>query len=157
MIIHLLRHAKTEKTAPSGRDFDRPLAQKGFLQCQMIKDYLSQLEEKNTVFLCSSALRTKQTASYVFEERHSFQIIDNLYLASDREIMLEMIKVGKNENIFLIGHNEGISDFASYLLGEVIHLKTGGYLRLQVPEIDDYSLLTRGCAIFEAAYRPEVI
>jgi phosphohistidine phosphatase len=157
LIIHLLRHAKTEKLASSGMDFDRTLAQKGLRQCALLKSHLSQLKFKNTSFLCSSALRTKQTALNVFDDIQSFQFSDSLYLASDREIMNEIIKVEKNRNVLLIGHNDGISDFASYLVGDMIHLKTGEYLRLHVPEIEDYSLLTRGCAVLAAQFRPEVI
>ena len=37
MIVNFLRHAKTETTSSSGKDYDRNLAPKGHAQCEEIK------------------------------------------------------------------------------------------------------------------------
>ena len=65
MKIHLLRHAKTEVLSPTGKDFDRELAEKGLRQAIEMKAFLSKTDWKKTLLLCSDASRTKQTLENV--------------------------------------------------------------------------------------------
>jgi phosphohistidine phosphatase len=61
--LYLIRHAKTEKTATSGKDFDRKLAEKGHLQAEKLNDFIAKFDFKTVDIWCSNAVRTKQTLS----------------------------------------------------------------------------------------------
>jgi len=155
MKIHLLRHAKTERTSNSGKDFDRNLARKGLKQCELLQNYLQNKNFDNTVFLVSTATRTTQTAEISIPNQ-KFNFLHSLYLSLPRTILDEIEKVENGFDVFIVGHNEGISQIATYLSGEHLNLKTGHYIEFNVPAIDDYKLLTRGCAIISDSFRPEV-
>jgi phosphohistidine phosphatase len=155
MKIHLLRHAKTERTSVSGKDFDRKLVRKGHKQCELLQKYFQNKNFDNTVFLVSTATRTIQTAEMSITNQ-KFNFLHTLYLSLPRTILNEMEQVENGFDVFIVGHNEGISQIASFLVNEQLNLKTGHYIEFSVPGIDDYKLLTRGCAIITENYRPEV-
>jgi phosphohistidine phosphatase len=153
--LHLLRHAKTEISSPTGEDFDRELMIKGIIQANMTGLFfqINAIEPKK--ILCSSAKRTVQTLDIV---RHSFPVAPvhldaKLYLA-DRESLLEQIWKQKNSNdMLLIGHNEGISNLASYLSGEDINLKTCAYVCVSFP-FEHWNEISHGTGTIDLKYRP---
>ncbi len=132
MTLYLIRHAKTEKTATSGNDFDRKLAEKGHLQSEKLNEFVAKLDFNNVDIWCSDALRTKQTFSYIDSHFPSTNIEfkNELYLASSQEIRNLIWNTDSNRDLLIIGHNEGISDIASYFLGEDIHLKTATFIQI---------------------------
>lgn len=132
MNLYLVRHAKTEKTATSGKDFDRELAEKGRLQAEILNDYLKEFDFKNVDIWCSDAMRTKQTLSFIDTHFSSSNIEfkNELYLASSKAIR-ELIWNSKSKrDLLIIGHNEGISEGASYFIGHDVHLKTATFLQI---------------------------
>lgn len=155
MILHLLRHAKTEKFADSGKDFDRNLAKKGHDQIQHLKNYF--LEEKVEGFsiFASAANRTVQTATLVFPG-HQLQLLKELYLASSSQLLHFVNSLETNEDIFLIGHNEGISEFASLVVGEPIHLQTSGYVAIKF-SCDNSAEISRQTGSIIKAFRPKIL
>ncbi len=155
MILHLLRHAKTEKLASSGKDFDRNLAQKGILQSQQLVNYFSQKSLKNTTIYVSAANRTVQTANLIFPN-NNLQICRDLYLASAQQILAFLNTLQSTSDLFVIGHNEGISELASYLLGENIHLQTAGYLAISFSCANSAEISKQTGTILQT-FRPEFI
>ena len=153
MKIHLLRHAKTEQFSANGKDFDRELAQKGKLQCQHLNHFFKSFDLRNISFLISSAKRTSQTFHSTFSKNCKTQFLENLYLAPQEELLRAIVKETSNEDVFLIGHNEGISDLASYLSGKSLHLKTAEYICLafDVPTSD---YVSGGIGEIITQYRP---
>lgn len=155
--LHLLRHAKTEQQSPTGKDFDRELMLKGIIQTNMISVYFQEHDIYPKLILCSSSKRTTQTLHILRESMRDsdLKMDDNLYLA-DRESLLQMIwDQKKGAEILIIGHNEGLSELASYLFGETIHLKTCGYLSLSFP-FDKWKEISFGTGTILASYRPSV-
>ena len=154
--LHLIRHAKTEKLSPTGSDFDRHLLPKGIKQAKALAIYLE--NKQNFEFLlCSAAKRTQETKN-ILEERLRFQSnvnLDTLYLASNREILHLICQQQEVKEIWIIGHNEGISDLASYLTGNNIHMKTSAYVCL-TPTIDHWSHLTANSCLVADSFRPEI-
>ena len=132
MTLYLIRHAKTEKTATSGNDFDRKLAEKGHLQAEKLNEFIAKFDFSNVDIWCSNALRTKQTLSYIDTHFPSTNIEfkNELYLASSAEIKELIWNTESDKDLLIIGHNEGISDIASYFLGEDIHLKTATIIQI---------------------------
>ena len=132
MNLFLIRHAKTEKTAISGRDFDRQLAEKGQKQGVELQKYLATFDFKEVIIWCSDAVRTKQTLSLIDTHfpSQNIEFKNELYLASSQEIRNLIWNNDSDKDLLIIGHNEGISDLASYFSGEMIHLKTASFLQL---------------------------
>ena len=130
LIVHLIRHAKTEISSNSGRDFDRRLAPKGHQQCvELQKIVQTNISSKINIF-CSSAIRTKETAAIICDEGHSIDYFESLYL-SDLSGLLDFIwKQESDTDVLIIGHNSGISELASYVTGKQIVMRTSGFLSI---------------------------
>lgn len=155
MILHLLRHAKTEKYATSGKDFDRNLAEKGLRQIQYLKDYFANEKIETFSLFVSAANRTIQTAKGVFPNSQP-QVYTELYLASSKQLLMFVNSLETNEDIFLIGHNEGISEFASLLTGESVHLQTSGYVAIKFSCENSAEMSSQTGRIIKA-FRPEIL
>lgn len=132
MNLFLIRHAKTEKIAISGKDFDRELAEKGRLQAEILNNFITKFDFDDVDIWCSDAVRTKQTLSYFDTQFPSTNIEfkNELYLASATEVKELIWNTESDRDLLIIGHNEGISDIASYFLGEDIHLKTATFIKI---------------------------
>jgi len=159
LTLNLIRHAKTQQTSPTGKDYDRELLDKGVSQANLLGNYLQTHHISLGKILCSSAVRTQQTKSIICQqlsERCNVEYINELYHAFYNE-MLQIIRTyGENEPIVtLIGHNEGISQLASYLSGESIHQRTSEIISMAIP-FDSWDYLSQGTAGIIYQYRPEV-
>lgn len=155
--LNLIRHAKTNQESPTGRDFDRELLPKGIIQANMLAVYLDSNAIDLGTVLCSGAKRTRQTWSIL--EQHVFpeakaSYTDDLYLAN-YPTMMACIQEQTSKTITLIGHNEGISELASYLSGKDIHLKTCGFVQLS-GNFDNWEELIRDSMELVDQHRPEV-
>ena len=132
MKIHLLRHAKTEVLSPTGKDFDRELAEKGLRQAIEMKAFLSKTDWKKTLLLCSDASRTKQTLENVALEGQfkAIEYSNELYLAEAMHLKT-LIADQENYDLFIIGHNNGLSELAEELCSNSICLKTCEYIEIE--------------------------
>jgi len=159
LTLNLIRHAKTQQISPTGNDYDRELLDKGVSQANVLGNYLQTHHISLGKIICSSAVRTQQTKSIICQhltERCNFELTKELYNAFQNEMLHIIGSLGKNETIItLIGHNEGISQLASYLSGESIHLRTSEMISLAIP-FDSWDYLSQGTAEIIFQYRPEV-
>lgn len=158
MKLHLIRHAKTEPIAASGKDFDRALLPKGIVQANALGVYLEMnVKGENEVF-CSSAKRTRQTfnvlENYLKSSKKTFS--DDLYLCDREQFLVLLWKLNNKKDLIIIGHNEGISELASYLIDEYIHLKTCAYICLEF-KVDSWKEISIGMATLHDQYRPQVV
>lgn len=152
--LHLLRHAKTEQTSPTGKDFDRPLMPKGNLQCEGLKMFFKTLPPIDTVY-CSMAKRTQQTLEVLLNRLPEPNYGDDLYLCGSKTMLQLLWSEKPKGDILIVGHNFGISDLASYFSDEDIELRTGEYIRL-VFDCDNWSETSRGMGVIKERFRPEV-
>lgn len=155
--LQLIRHAKTNQMSATGKDFDRELLEKGIVQANFLGHAIAEKQLALGKILCSSAARTQQTASII--RQHLTQTWDihfdpSLYLAHHMELFAVLMEQ-KEAVITLIGHNEGLSDLASYLVDEHIHLRTGELLCLHI-NLEKWEQLSRATATVVDRYRPEV-
>ncbi len=157
MKLYLIRHTKTEKTARSGNDFDRKLAEKGLLQAEKLNDFIAKFDFNNVDIWCSDAVRTKQTLSYIDSLLPSTNIEfkNELYLASVTEIKELIWDTESDKDLLIIGHNEGISDIASYFLGEDIHLKTATFIEISF-EAKSRQEWSADLGRIKSVFRPEL-
>lgn len=161
MKLFILRHAKTESISTTGKDKDRKLKEKGLRQCTSIGRFLeSNYPNQVWEVHCSSARRTKATYSTVKKHLSNVAQIENvtykdeLYLA-DKSTLLNYLSTIKTSDhpVLLIGHNDGISDLASHLIGEYLHLPTGGFVVLDL-NTDSFESITSGCASLVDEFYP---
>ena len=109
----ILRHAKTEKYSPSGRDFDRRLAAKGQKGALLIGDFLK--NQEIDLVLCSAAQRTRETWAIVadFVKAQEVLFSEQLYLAPVNLLLHEIKKIPlKYNSLLLVGHNPGMAELA---------------------------------------------
>ena len=157
MKLHLIRHAKTDQISESGKDFDRKLLPKGVIQSNVLGYYLREQNWSSAIVFCSTAERTKETlmilTNLVFMGKTILS--DELYLC-DREMYLKIIwNLRHGKDLVFIGHNDGISQIASYLLEKDITLKTSGYMCIEFTA-KNWSEVSRGTGHLLAQFRPEV-
>jgi phosphohistidine phosphatase len=81
---------------------------------------------------------------------------DELYLASLQELLTQIWESDSESDLFIIGHNEGLSDLASYFSGENILLQTCGFIRLQF-NAQTRKEWSKDLAQIIDSYRPEII
>lgn len=154
----LLRHVKTNKAENGQSDFDRSLHEKGIQQINLLKKYF-EISYGNTPLLvhCSNAKRTRSTLKGI---ETSLAVIDKqfdkkLYLA-DLTSLLKYINSIDSPNNFLlvIGHNEGLSELASYLGNDRIHLSTGALISFEF-DVDNWSELSIANARLSGHFSPQ--
>ncbi len=155
--LQILRHAKTETQQIDQQDFDRKLTARGLGQMtDLLLNRKANLEKAEHI-LVSAAERTRMTFNTLFTlfPEMEVQFDEKLYLAS-RRTLKECIEKQDDgvQNILLIGHNNGLSDFVSYLVGDAIYLPTSGYVELELP-IESWSHSTSGIATIRTDFFSE--
>ena len=113
--LHLLRHAK------SGRDDmvddrDRPLSRRGREVARRVGESLPTALGGLDLVLCSSSLRTRETAALVLSgipAAPSILFEDALYLAGPAALMRRLRRLDEACGaVLVIGHNPGLHDLA---------------------------------------------
>jgi phosphohistidine phosphatase len=151
MRLYLLRHGEAEHKSSTGNDFDRSLREEGKIQIERIKNRLiSDASGIEFSVFCSNAARTRETWDLISSsvEVADVEFLDDLYLA-DHTFLLNFLWNNPNQtnSILLIGHNNGLSDLASYLLDERIILPTSGLLIIDFPEAKKLSDIGLGTGV----------
>jgi len=123
--LMLWRHAKTETDAPSGRDQDRRLDERGHRDAAMIGDWLGRHPPFPDLVQVSPAVRAKQTWELAWEvmKEHApppqVEFSAELY-AADAAQILETIRtasVTDPKHLMVVGHNPGMHELALMLIG----------------------------------------
>jgi phosphohistidine phosphatase len=113
--LHLLRHAKSSWDEDAD-DHTRPLNKRGRESARLIGDALPQAVGSLDLVLCSSALRTRETAELVlagFAELPPVRYEDELYLASADKLMERLQQLDESAgSVMVIGHNPGLHELA---------------------------------------------
>lgn len=111
----LMRHAKSDWTSGIDSDHARPLNPRGRASALALGDWLRAKGWLPDEVFCSSSTRTRETLEGLSVEA-PVRFLDALYHAGP-EIMQAALKEAKGETVLMIGHNPGIAEFASLLLG----------------------------------------
>ncbi len=121
----LLRHAKTENDAPSGRDQDRRLDDRGRLDAAEIGGWIARHPPFPESVLVSSAVRANQTWDIVWEAMQNLvpppqvEFQSDLY-GADPAQLLEAVHAAVATDpkvLMLVGHNPGMHELALMLAG----------------------------------------
>ena len=124
--LYLLRHAKSSWDDSRVSDFDRPLNNRGRREAEKIAEYMKENKYIPEYIICSTAKRTRETLDLILNIiKFGGEVIylDNLYLASSSGIEREIDSI-RAESLLVVGHNPGIEDYLSILVGEELIMKT---------------------------------
>jgi phosphohistidine phosphatase len=118
--LYLLRHAKARGEREVS-DRDRQLHRKGIRQGTALAAYLARRGSSVDLVLCSPSRRTRDTLALLLPSLPSCPEIDfpeSLYLASPDTLLAAVCGAGTHiGSLMLVGHNDGIHQFALALAG----------------------------------------
>lgn len=156
--IYLIRHSYAEE--PNGKqDFERHLTLNGQSTVRALGRHLINQNFNPDIILCSSSVRTTETAINLVEELEiSEQVVsyeEVIYNASVRE-MLEVLNTVSEDHkeVAIIGHNPTITFFGEYLSGSVIgNMEPAGVVTIKIPKLK-WAEVSQGTGTFEGYYHP---
>jgi phosphohistidine phosphatase len=146
----LLRHAKTEHDAPSGRDRDRRLDERGHQDAAGIGAWLARRPLFPDLVLVSPAVRASQTWELVWAAMKDnapppqVDFLQELYGADPGQLLQSIRNASASDpkQLMLVGHNPGLHELALALTGS-----GDAAARQALAE----NLPTSGLAVFEFA------
>jgi phosphohistidine phosphatase len=113
--LHLLRHAKSSWDE-SAEDHERPLSRRGRDAARRVGESLPAALGALDLVLCSTALRTCETAELVlagFAARPRILYEDALYLAARAALLRHLRGLDEGAGaVLVIGHNPGLHELA---------------------------------------------
>jgi phosphohistidine phosphatase len=113
--LHLLRHAKSDRDAAI-EDHERPLSRRGREAARRVGDGLPSALGVVDLVLCSTALRTRETAELVlagFAAPPRILFEAGLYLAGNAALLRRLRRLDESDGaVLVIGHNPGLHELA---------------------------------------------
>ena len=114
MVLGIVRHAKAEKDAPSGRDADRALTRHGRNQASYLAARFGAWSRRPDLRISSAAQRTRETASIIARACGlDFDFDDRLLVDRPVSGAVDLIHERAAASfLVLVGHNHQVSDLA---------------------------------------------
>jgi phosphohistidine phosphatase len=115
----IMRHAKAERNAPSGRDFDRGLTDRGRTDAALIARELARSGLSIDLALVSASARTAQTWAAMADAFPGarLQTERSLYNATSQELQQAIsLSAPGAETLVVIAHNPGIQALSEQML-----------------------------------------
>jgi phosphohistidine phosphatase len=118
----VMRHGKSDWSAPGQRDFDRRLSARGRFAVPLVGAYLESQGLRPDRAIVSTACRTRETWQLVrgaFVQPPELQEEPRLYEASV-ETLLDVVRATPSQigTLLLIGHNPGMAELVTTLAAD---------------------------------------
>ena len=118
--LMLLRHAKSDWTAPAGRDHERPLNARGREAAPKMGAYMARHALVPDLVIASPAVRVSETLNLVlpaFDKQPKILNDKRLYEA-EGDALLGVIKETPRTAhcVLMVGHNPGLAELAALLM-----------------------------------------
>ena len=119
LTLDLLRHADAVGAGPGVSDHDRVLSTLGQRQALLVAERLQERGQVPGLVYCSSATRTQQTLRALGYNFTAVARIDPSLYETSMDHLLDLIAHIKplSSTAMIIGHNPGLQDLLTYLLG----------------------------------------
>ncbi len=155
--LALLRHAKSSWDDLTQSDHARPLNSRGERDATRLAATIEALGLRFDRVLCSTATRTRETWDHLAGALKAGRpplprYLEELYLAEPEKLLATVRREGDGvETLLLIGHNDGLHEFALGLVNEATDLAARDRLSEKFPTaalavfdcpIDDWSRLS---------------
>ena len=118
--LMLLRHAKSDWTAPGARDHERPLSTRGREAAPKMGAYMVRHALVPDLVIASTAARVVETISLLLPAfaKAPKVVTDKRIYESEADALLGVIKETPRtaHNLLLVGHNPGLAELASLLM-----------------------------------------
>lgn len=129
--LALLRHAKSDWSAPGQPDHERPLSLRGRLAAPLMGAWLAEQPWRIDLAMVSTAVRAQETwtrLSPLLPEKPVVWSEKDLYHAAPDEMMRILRSAPSDaETVLMIGHNPGLEDFANTLTSPVAGEAVGDF------------------------------
>lgn len=116
----LLRHAKTERDAPSGRDIDRRLDERGRQDCESVGRWLARHGYVPDIALVSNAARAQETWTILSKSFPAARAEErpDLYSADTRELLtvIHAAEIADPKILMILAHNPALHELALALI-----------------------------------------
>lgn len=125
----VIRHGKSDWGNPFQDDFDRPLNHRGLLDAKNMGDHLLSSGYLPNHIVCSTAKRAITTA-YILAKQLDFKqdFIEQqkkIYLAPLNDLIATVQQINDDyNNVYIIGHNPGLTSLVSHFTNDWMELKT---------------------------------
>jgi len=128
-----MRHAKSDWSAATQSDFDRPLATRGRKDAPRMGRWLHEQGLYPDKFISSPAQRTRETALYVAEAlafpQGNIVWEQRLYEGSLNDLLTVIQAQGPDaQTLLLIAHNPGLDALLEFLAGDQVRFSSTGKL-----------------------------
>ena len=146
--LTIVRHAKSSWADTSLRDHERPLNKRGFRDAPEMGRRIGEHGIRPSLIVSSPAVRAWSTAKAVAKAiNYPYEFLEkepDLYHASVERILDVICAQDERcNNLMLVGHNPGFTDFANFLVPGLTHnLPTAGVVSVEL-ETDDWRLYDR--------------
>lgn len=145
--LYIIRHAKSSWDNPALDDFDRPLNERGKKNTERMSEVLKKLLIYPDLVISSPAVRAFSTAKKMAENLNypKEKIVPDIsiYEAGIPDLLQVVNNISDQFNeVFLFGHNPGLTDFANYLCGaQIASIPTLGIVQISFP-YDSWKLIS---------------
>jgi phosphohistidine phosphatase len=118
--LMLLRHAKSDWTAPAGRDHERPLNARGRESAPKMGAYMARHALVPDLVVASPAVRVSETLNLVLPAfaKPPKVLNDKRIYEAEADALLELIKETPRtaHSLLLVGHNPGLAELAALVM-----------------------------------------
>jgi len=161
-VLHLFRHAKSNRDDPGLDDHDRPLSARGRKAAPAMAKWMAENGVAPELVLISTARRTRETwtgmqAAVTKPPEVLFE--QGLYLATAEELLARIRRLADDgREVMVIGHNPGLHELAVLLAGDtadpslIDKFPTAALCSLQTPK--SWARLAPGGGKFIRFVRP---
>ena len=116
----LLRHAKSDWSAPGTRDHDRPLSTRGREAAPKMGAYMARHALAPDLIMASTAARVTETLSLLLPafDKTPKVVTDRRIYEAEVDALLAVVKATPRatHSLLMVGHNPGLGDLAALLI-----------------------------------------
>lgn len=142
----LIRHAKAANQ--DGKDFKRPLTDRGVRDSLTMADQLQSMQLVPELVISSPAYRTKATAELMFEKLgvKNRDYNEAIYEANTHTLLNIIAELSDDYQFAaIVGHNPGISQILYELTGEIVDMPTATVALLAF-DFDEWDMVSSDTA-----------